>query len=157
MRKQGCGCLRGKILAMCNCTVTDAQHSPKKTPTKGGTNKSEWCKRSWRVSNWAIWKHPIMLLLKSQKSLLKGEKEVLGVKLWSAFVNKSSKCCFMQKTQELQGRSNMLTNELCLLAELRWVVCFALSCVHWVTCVVLSRFQLYWYYCPAPGLVFWLS
>ena len=61
---------------------------------------------------------PHHITAENSKVIAQGGKEGLGVKLWSAFVNKSSKCCFMQKTQELQGRSNMLTNELCLLAEL---------------------------------------
>ena len=69
------------------CTAQSPMHNIlHKNSGKGGTNKSEWCKRSWRVSNWAIWKHPIILLLKYQKSLFKGEEKVLGVKLWTTFV-----------------------------------------------------------------------
>ena len=58
--------------------------SPQKTSWKGGTNKSEWCKRSWKVSNWAIWKQSAFILLHiseiSKIIVIKGgEREVVGV------------------------------------------------------------------------------
>ena len=97
-----------------------------KTPGKGGTNKSEWCKRSWRVSNWAIWKHPIILWLKYQKSLFKGEEKVLGVKLWTTFV-RNSQNAFDGKWTRTSGTC---LHELCLIAEWRWVVYVDLRCMN---------------------------
>ena len=67
------------------CTAQSPVHNIlTKKRKKGGTNKSEWCKRSWKVSNWAIWKRSAFILLHiseiSKIIVIKGgEREVVGV------------------------------------------------------------------------------